>query len=107
MEATKLPGNMGVDVEDFKELFELYMETTSSDLEQLKAALNAGDAENVHEKAHSIKGASGSLGLRELYETAKAIDDRARVNSLDGLEKMVQAFSEKYQKLVEEFKKGN
>jgi HPt (histidine-containing phosphotransfer) domain-containing protein len=107
METTKLPENMGVDVEDFKELFKLYMETTSSDLEQLKTALNAGDAENVHEKAHSIKGASGSLGLNELYETAKAIDDRARVNSLNGLENMVQAFSEKYQKLVEEFEKGN
>ena len=107
METTKLPENIGVDVEDFKELFELYMETTSSDLEQLKAALNAGDAENVHEKAHSIKGASGSLGLNELYETAKAIDDRARANSLDGLENMVQSFSERYEKLVEEFEKSS
>jgi len=102
MEVTNLAENLGLDVEDFNELFELYVETTSSDLEELKAAIDAGDAEKAHAKAHSIKGSSGNLGFNELYESAKAIDDRARVNSLDGLEALVQEFSEKYEKLVEE-----
>ncbi|MBW1614872.1 MAG: Hpt domain-containing protein [Deltaproteobacteria bacterium] len=83
------------------------METTSSDLEELKRALDQGDAEKVHQKAHSIKGASGNLGLNELFELAKEIDDSARVNSLNGLESLVQAFYEKYERLVEEFGKGS
>ena len=103
MEIQNLAENVGLDVEDYNELFELYMQTTSSDLERLKSALDVGDAEKMHERAHSIKGASGSLGLTELYEAAKAIDDRAHANSLDGLEKMVQEFSEKYKKVVEDF----
>lgn len=101
MEIQNLAENVGLDVEDYNELFELYMQTTSSDLEQLKSALDVGDAEKAHERAHSIKGASGNLGLTELYEAARAIDDRAISNSIDGLEEMVQEFSEKYKKVVE------
>ena len=101
MQIQNLAENLGLDVEDFNELFELYVETTSSELKELKAAIDAGDAEKVHEKAHSLKGSSGNLGFNELYESAKAIDDLARVNTLDGLEAMVQEFSEKYERLVE------
>ncbi len=103
MEVTNLAENLGLDVEDFNELFELYVETTSSELEELKAAINAGDAEKAHAKAHSIKGSSGNLGFNELYESAKAIDDLARANTLDGLETMVQELNEKYEKVVAEF----
>ena len=107
MEAKKLAENLGLEEEEFTELFSLYKETTSSDLKELKFAIRAGDAEKAHEKAHSIKGASGNLGLNELYETAKAIDDRARVNSFDGLENMFQEFWESYEKLVRELEKAN
>jgi HPt (histidine-containing phosphotransfer) domain-containing protein len=107
MEAKKLAENLGLEEEEFTELFSLYKETTSSDLKELKFAITAGDAEKAHEKAHSIKGASGNLGLDELYETAKAIDDRARVNSFDGLENMFQEFWEIYEKLVRELEKAN
>ena len=103
MEIQNLADNLGLEVEDFKELFELYMEATSTDLNGLKAAVDAGDAEEAHKKAHSIKGSSGNLGLNELYEVAKEIDDRARANSLNGLDVVLQAFDEKYEKLVQEF----
>lgn len=107
MKAKKIAENLGLEEEKFAELFGLYKETASSDLKELKFAISAGDAEKAHEKAHSIKGASGNLGLDELYETAKAIDDRARVNSLDGLEKMFQEFWESYDKLVKELEKSS
>lgn len=58
MQIQNLAENLGLDVEDFNELFELYVETTSSELKELKAAIDAGDAEKVHEKAHSLKGSS-------------------------------------------------
>ena len=106
MDIKKLAENLELDLEDFNEIFELYMETTSSDLQELKAALRNGDAEKVHERAHSIKGASGNLGLDELYELAKQIDDRALVNPLNGLEDPVRSFDERYEKLVENFKRS-
>ena len=107
MESKKLAENLGLEEEEFTELFGLYKETTTSDLKELKSAISVGDAKKAHEKAHSIKGASDSLGFDELYETAKAIDDRARVNSLDGLENMFQEFWESYEKLVKELGKSS
>lgn len=106
MDIKKLAENLELDLEDFNEIFELYMETTSSDLQELKAALQDGDAKRAHEKTHSIKGASGNLGLDELYELAKQIDDLARVNSLNGLEDLVRSFDERYKKLVEDFERN-
>ena len=106
MDTKKLAENLELDLEDFNELFELYMEITSSEFQELKAALRDKDAEKVHEKAHSIKGSSGNLGIDELYEVAKQIDDHALVNSLDGLEDLVRSFDEKYEKLVEDFERS-
>ena len=106
MDIKKLAENLELDLEDFNEIFEIYIETTSSDLQELKAALRNGDAQKAHEKTHSIKGASGNLGLDELYELAKQIDDRARVNSLNGLEDLVTSFDERYEKLVEDFERN-
>ena len=107
MELIKLAERLGLDVEDIRELIELYVETTTSDLAELKGAIEAKDAELAHAKAHSIKGASGNLGLDELYNPAKEIDDHARVNSLDGLGDMVQILEEKFNSLVEEFEKDS
>ena len=106
MELEKLAERLGLDVEDIRELLELYVETTTSDLAELKEAIEAKDARLVHEKAHSIKGSSGNLGLDEMYELAKEIDDRARGNSLDGLNEMIQALEKKFNSLVEDFEKG-
>ena len=107
MDLNELTERLGLDVEDIRELLELYVETTTSDLAQLKGAIETKDAELAHAKAHSIKGASGNLGLDEMYELAKEIDDRARANSLDGLEKMVHVFQKKFNSFVKDFEKGS
>lgn len=107
MEFEKLAQSLGLDLEDIRELFELYVETTTTDLAELKGAIEANDAQLAHSKAHSIKGASGNLGLDEMYSLAKEIDDRARENSLDGLEGLIQALGQKYNRLVTEFEEND
>ncbi len=107
MEFEKIAEKLGLDIEDIKELFELYMQTTSADLESLKVAIEAGDAELIHKKAHSIKGASGNLYLDELYGLAKEIDDLANANSLDGLADMLRTLQYKYNEFVEKFDKNS
>ena len=107
MELEKLAERLGLDVEDIQELLKLYVETTTSDLAELKGAIEAKNAQLAHIKAHSIKGASGNLGLDEMYNLAKEIDDSARVNSLDRLEEGIQVLEEKFNSFVKEFKKGD
>lgn len=107
MNLTQLAENVGLEPEEFSEIFEIYAETTSTDLEELRAAMNAGDAEKAHEKAHSIKGASGNLGLMELYELSKEIDDNVRAGKVRGLEGLMERLTAKYENLLEEFQRSS
>lgn len=103
MEIETLAKNVGLEVEDFHEIFEIYLETTTSDLKELKTALQNGDAEKVNERAHSIRGASGNLGLNELCHLAKEIEGLAKEASLGEVEDLVRNFSEKYEDLTADF----
>ncbi|MCD6273272.1 MAG: Hpt domain-containing protein [Deltaproteobacteria bacterium] len=102
MKTEDLVDNLGLDLEDVKELLELYVGATSSDLKAMQEAIDNNDADIIHERAHSIKGASGNLGLTDFYELAKEIDDQARTNKLNGLETIFNEFAGKFQQLVQE-----
>jgi HPt (histidine-containing phosphotransfer) domain-containing protein len=105
VEAGIVAEKLGLDVESFYELFNLYKATTSRELEETEKALRNADAEKIHKMMHSIKGASINLGFEELFELAKEIDDRAVGNSLEGIESLIQSFHKKYGLLVERFEK--
>ena len=102
MNINAIADNLGLEIEDIKELLDLYVKTTSAELKELKAALASNNAEKVHKNSHSIKGSSGNLGLTDLFELARKIDDRARENILDGIEPIVNEFSKTFEKLVHE-----
>jgi HPt (histidine-containing phosphotransfer) domain-containing protein len=96
--------SLGLEREEFIDIFELYIQTTGSDLQGLKRALHDGDANEAHRRAHSIKGASGNLGLNDICELATEIDNRARRGMLEGIEKAFQDLSERYEELIQAFK---
>jgi HPt (histidine-containing phosphotransfer) domain-containing protein len=78
---------LGLEEDEYRELIELFMETGQSDLSQLKIALDAGDAETVARRAHTLSGSSGNLRIMELHEAAKRIElaaDDGRLDSLSG-----------------------
>jgi HPt (histidine-containing phosphotransfer) domain-containing protein len=95
--------NLGMEVDEIRELLELYVDTTRDDLAQLQAAVKANDMTKAHEKSHSIKGSSGNLTLTELYELAKDIDDSIRSNNIDGIESKIETFSLIFNAQAKEF----
>ncbi len=76
----------GGDAELLAELLVLLSSTSLADLEKIKAALAAGDSEAVADAAHSIKGASASLGVEGLRQSAYVIEKKGRAGELDGLD---------------------
>ena len=104
MNFDEIAKNLDLDIEDVKELLELYVETTTSDLKELKIALKEKKIEEVHKRSHSIKGSSGNLGIMEIYDIIKKIDDIACKNKFDGLDAMVEELSIKFNQLVAEIK---
>lgn len=89
MEFEKLAGRLGLEVDEFLELAELFLETGNKGLIGLKEALSNNDIQEVVEKAHSLKGASGNLGFSEIYEKAKQVENNARDDILDGADKEI------------------
>ncbi|WP_448873328.1 Hpt domain-containing protein [Desulfobulbus propionicus] len=70
------------DEELLEELLLLFKEASASDYEQLQQAIIAGDVDGVVHAAHSLKGASASLGIEGIRELALAMEKDARANSI-------------------------
>lgn len=96
MNFEKLAVEIGFEKEEYMELIELFINTTTSDIDKLKTAINNSDFNTAEKTAHSIKGAASSLGLTEIANEAKKIEYTAKPGLTDTtalsaeiLEKMV------------------
>lgn len=70
------------DEELLAELLVLFKESSTSDLVQLQQAIAAQDTEGVVRAAHSLKGASASLGIEGIRQLAMAMEVDARAASM-------------------------
>ena len=86
---------LGLDEEEFMELAELFLDTCASDLDKMTAAVIDVNPEEVSKAAHSIKGAAGNLGFKELSDIAKEIEHNAQEGNLNGTPENVEALKQK------------
>ena len=76
---------MELDEKEYLDYVRLFIEVSKSDLDNLLRAIEEGCAEKVAAAAHSIRGASGNLGLVNLHETAKQIEEKGLQGTLEGV----------------------
>jgi histidine phosphotransfer protein HptB len=101
MDFMKLADRLGLELEEFIELVDLFITTGSSDLEKLINAAEQEDFSGVIQFAHTIKGASGNLGFEEIYEIAAEMEHKARDNSIED----VAVSGEKIRQMIERIDK--
>ncbi|HRQ81409.1 MAG TPA: PAS domain S-box protein [Azospirillaceae bacterium] len=65
-------------VEDVAHLVRRFLEDAPKRLQSMRAASNVGDIDTAAREAHSIKGASGSMGMRRVEAAAAALEKRLR-----------------------------
>jgi HPt (histidine-containing phosphotransfer) domain-containing protein len=71
--------------DDFiKELVTAYLEDTPQQIETLKQALTAGDADAFRRAAHTIKSTSLNFGASGLAGQARQLEELGRAGLLDG-----------------------
>ncbi len=80
MNLNQLAEELGMERREFSELIELFLEASASDLLQIRSAFDRGESLAAAMAAHSIKGAALNLGLTEIYELARKIEEEARGN---------------------------
>lgn len=83
MNFKQMASDAGIDIEDFIEIAHLLIDTSMDDLKKIKQAMASNNLEGVSQAAHSIKGASGNLGLTEISDTAAQIEKNAKSGLAD------------------------
>ena len=101
MDFKELAENVGVEEEEYLELIELFIETGMSDLDTLSSAIKEKNADKAAHAAHSLKGAASNLGLMELYEAAKKIEEGIRNDRLEETAEDAQTLKEKLDIIAE------
>jgi len=95
MNFRKLSKNLGLEEEEYIELFELFVETSMEDLNKLWFAIDIASTEKLVRIAHSLKGASLNMGLNEFQEIAEAIGKAARDGQLEKTAQLAKTLQEK------------
>ena len=71
-----------IEEKEYRSLLQLFTTNAASELAQLEEAIGACDFSRIAELAHSLKGASASLGLAELLSAAQALESSAQSRTL-------------------------
>ena len=105
MDLKKLSEKVGLEEDEYIELLELFIEISTVDIIKLENAVGTENAEEAEKVAHSLKGASASLGLTEIAEIARLIENRASKKSIYESITLVASIKEKI-KTIEQFMSG-
>jgi HPt (histidine-containing phosphotransfer) domain-containing protein len=68
---------------ELEPIMDRYMEIRLQELEQLEAALDAGDSDAVRKLGHTLKGTGTSYGFVFLTEVGAAIEDAGRCRKMN------------------------
>lgn len=86
------------------ELINTFLEDTPSQLEQLRNALAAQDAEAFRRAAHTIKSNAATFGAHQLAALARELEMMGRENNLEAGNQL-QALEEAAEQVMNELKK--
>jgi histidine phosphotransfer protein HptB len=105
MDFKKLSEKIGLEEDEYIELLELFIDISTADITKLENAVGTENADEAEKVAHSLKGASASLGLTEISEIARLIENSAREKSIHDGATLVERIKEKI-KNIEQFMSG-
>ncbi len=91
---------VGGDGELLQEIAALFLEDYPAQMEKLKQAIAAGDAETVERTAHSIKGAVSNFAADAAYDAALELEMMGRSGTLQRGEEAYRKLEEEIQRLV-------
>lgn len=94
----RLGGNEGM-VRKFLSKF-----PADNSINELKAALDAGDTDTAFRCAHTMKGLCATLGIQSVFEKASNVTELLRAKNIDDAKTAFPALREEYEKALESLK---
>jgi len=105
MNFKELGENLGLDEDEYRQLIDLFINTGAADFQRIQTALASSDLEQVLRSAHTIKGAAGNLGLMDISEVAKTIEESVSNHQMEGLTQAMETLRTQFD-AVEAFAHG-
>lgn len=91
---------VGDDPEFVDELVDSFLEDSPQQIAALRAAASSGDADSLVRPAHTLKGSSASLGARGVESFSRAIEERGRAGTVDGVAELLAELDVAYDELL-------
>ncbi len=66
-----------------------YLEDATKHVEELRAALDAGDPESIRRAAHSVKGASANVGAIRVEQVAEELERKGREGDMSETDELI------------------
>ncbi|HWI18854.1 MAG TPA: Hpt domain-containing protein [Vicinamibacterales bacterium] len=78
------------------EVLQLFLTEVPPRIDRLRNAWAAGNIEEVHRAAHSLKGSAGNIGANAFFEVCKELDEKSRSGQADAVGPLVDALGVEY-----------
>ncbi len=87
------------DLQFIQEVLEEYLSGTVTLLAEVSRAARVGDLDALRRAAHSVRGASASVGAMRVTATAGMLEDKARARDLTGAQTLASALDADFRAL--------
>ncbi|MDQ6708614.1 MAG: Hpt domain-containing protein [Acidobacteriota bacterium] len=78
----------GGDSDLLSQLAGLFIEESRTLLPALRSAVQARDARSIEHQAHSLKGSVANFGAKDIYELARALEQKGRERDMTGVDEL-------------------
>jgi HPt (histidine-containing phosphotransfer) domain-containing protein len=87
------------------EVLQMFLTEVPPRIDRLRNAWVAGNIEEVHRAAHSLKGSAGNIGAQALHAVCKQLDEQGRSGSLNGAGHLVEQLGTEFTKVETEIRR--
>ena len=84
------------------ELIYIFTSEARPRMDRIRAAVAAGDAEELRREAHGLKGSSASLGAMALAEVARTLEEGGSAGSVEGAEDLLRDLEDEFARVQQE-----
>jgi HPt (histidine-containing phosphotransfer) domain-containing protein len=88
-----------------QEVLKLFLDEVPPRIARLRNAWAAGNIEEVHRAAHSLKGSAGNIGARRLYDVCSQLDMKGKAGELADAGALVEALGVEFSKVETEIRR--
>ena len=79
---------------DLEDLIPVFIKNRTKELESLRAAIGAGDFEQLKQLGHRMKGVGNSYGFGPISDFGKIIEDAAKTSDKAAIEGCIAAYAD-------------